>query len=121
MQNKKSRSYADLIVWQKSKKLVILIYKLTLYFPKEELYGLSSQMRRSAISIPSNIAEGSMRGTPKDFKNFLRIALGSGAELQTQIEIAKELSFGNKSDYTSIESELDGIIKMLHGLCSSLD
>ncbi len=120
MQNYKSRSYKDLIVWQKSTNLSILIYKLTSSFPKEEIYGIVSQMRRSAISIPSNLAEGSMRGTEKDFKNFIRISLGSAAELQTQLCIAKQLTFGRESDYTSIESLLEEIMKMLHSLLASV-
>lgn len=78
------QSYKDLLVWQKALELVVLIYDLTSQFPKEELYGLAAQMRRSAVSIPSNIAEGSRRGTKKDFRQFLLIAFGSGAELESQ-------------------------------------
>ena len=85
----KINSYRDLIVWEKAINLTVEIYKITENFPKEEIYGLTSQMRRSAVSIPSNIAEGRNRGTRKDFCNFLRIALGSCAELSTQIEIKK--------------------------------
>lgn len=73
------RGYKDLVVWQKAMNLSVEVYALTAQFPKEELYGLTSQMRRAAISIPSNIAEGSKRGTQKDFKYFLTIAFGSGA------------------------------------------
>ncbi|MFA6183761.1 MAG: four helix bundle protein [Parcubacteria group bacterium] len=80
-------SYRDLIVWQKAMELVTEIYKLTDKFPKEEIYGIVSQMRRCAISIPSNIAEGRRRDGKKDFRRFLIIAYGSGAELETQIEI----------------------------------
>ena len=87
----KIRSYKDLIVWQKAIQLVILIYKITEQFPKEELYGLTSQIRRSAISVPSNIAEGTGRSTRKDYKQFARIALGSVNELETQLIIAKNL------------------------------
>lgn len=89
----KIESYENLIVWQKSMDLVTAIYELTRQFPKEEVFGLTSQMRRAAVSIPSNIAEGSRRGSRKDFRNFLLIAYGSGAELETQIKIAKRLSY----------------------------
>jgi len=75
------KSYKDLVVWQKSMNLVVDIYKITENFPREEVFGLTSQMRRCAISIPSNIAEGRGRGTRKDFAQFLRIALGSADEL----------------------------------------
>ena len=119
-QNLKSRSYKDLVVWQKSVNLSILIYKLTSDFPKEEVYGITSQMRRSAVSIPSNLAEGSMRGTEKDFKNFIKIALGSTAELQTQLFISKQLTFGEESDYNGIEGLINEIMKMLHSLHFSL-
>lgn len=85
MQTKNINSYKDLIVWQKSMELVKSIYEMTANFPKEEIYGLISQMKRSSISIPSNIAEGKRRGTRKDYRQFLVIAYGSGAELETQI------------------------------------
>ena len=77
------QSYKDLIVWQKSMQLVISTYKLVEQFQKSELYGLTSQMRRASILIPSNIAEGKMRGTRKGYRHFLLNALGSGAELET--------------------------------------
>lgn len=75
--------YKNLIVWQKSMRLVLDVYAVTVQFPKLEIYGLTSQMRRSAVSIPSNLAEGSKRGSKKDFRNFILIALGSTAELET--------------------------------------
>ncbi len=84
----KKESYRDLIVWQKSLVLVKLVYELTNRFPDSEKFGLVSQMRRSAVSIPSNIAEGRYRGTKKDYCQFLTIAFASGAELETQVEIA---------------------------------
>ena len=92
-------TYKDLIVWQKGMDLVVEIYRITEVFPKSELYGLVSQMRRCAISIPSNIAEGRRRGTKKDFRQFLIISFGSGSELETQIEIVKRLSFGSSIDF----------------------
>lgn len=109
-------SHKDLIVWQKGIALCKSVYKLTEKFPKEEIYGLSSQMRRSVVSIPSNIAEGRSRGTRKDFAQFLRIALGSASELETQIEIAKELSYINALEAGVISGQLSEISRMTMGL-----
>jgi len=97
-------------------ELVTEIYKITKKFPKEELYGLTSQMRRSAISIPSNISEGSRRKTEKDFAHFLTISFGSGAELETQIKIAKNLEFVSIEEYSNISEKLDEVMKMLNVL-----
>lgn len=113
MENKKTNSYKDLIVWQKAVKLSVAIYELTHNFPKGEIYGLISQMRRSAISIPSNIAEGRTRGTRKDYINFLRIAYASSAELETQLEISKQLNFSSNLDYSKVDGLLLEIVKML--------
>lgn len=113
-------SYKDLIVWKKAVQLAISTYQLTDKYPKEETYGLSSQMRRAAVSVASNIAEGSIRGSKKDFSHFLRIASGSLAEVQTQIEISKHLSFGKQLDYNETESLSVEINKMIHGLIGSL-
>ena len=112
-------TYKDLIVWQKSIKLVLEIYKITKEFPKEELYGLTSQMRRSAVSISSNIAEGRCRGTKKDFSQFLRISFGSGAELETQIIIAKELY--KNVDYFKAEALLEEVMKMLNVMIRNIN
>ena len=117
----KINSYRDLIVWEKAINLTVEIYKITENFPKEEIYGLTSQMRRSAVSIPSNIAEGRNRGTRKDFCNFLRIALGSCAELSTQIEIAKKLSKPTLLNYKNAESVLTEIMKMLYTMIKNLN
>ena len=89
-------------------------------FPREEIYGLTSQIRRLAISIPSNIAEGKKRGTRKDYRQFLIVAYGSGAELETQIEIAKMLSFGKNLNYDTIDKLIEEVMKMLNKLISSL-
>lgn len=105
--------HKDLIVWQKSMDLVVLVYQLTKDFPSSEIYGLTSQMRRSAVSIPSNIAEGSKRKTKNDFLQFIAIAFGSGAELETQIEITKRLKYGNEETLLKIESLLTEVLKML--------
>ena len=116
----KIQSYKDLIVWRKSTDLAVKIYDLTSQFPKEELYGLTSQMRRSAVSIPSNISEGRHRSTRRDFSQFLRIAYGSGAELETQIEISKRLSFSKKLDYNAVDNLLNEIMRMLNTMISNL-
>ncbi len=113
-------SYRDLIVWQKSMELVEMVYGLTNNFPKSEIYGLSSQMKRAAVSIPSNIAEGKLRGTRKDYRHFLIQAFGSGAELETQIDIARRLGFIN-SPTEKLEGLLGEIMKMLNALIKSLE
>lgn len=115
----KDYGYKKLIVWQKSIELTKEIYVITEGFPKSELFGLVSQMRRAAISIPSNIAEGSKRKTKKDFQRFLVIAYGSGSELETQIEIAKILAFSNNVDYSRADMLLEEIMKMLNKMTSS--
>ncbi len=114
------KSYKDLTVWQKAIELAITVYALTDKFPREEQYGLSIQMRRAAVSIASNIAEGRSRGTRKDFAQFLRIALGSGAELTTQVEITKRLPQMREIDFGRIDSLLKQIMKMLHALIKNL-
>jgi four helix bundle protein len=107
-------SYRDLIVWQKSMDLVVEVYKLTDGFPKSELFGLTSQMRRASISIPSNIAEGSRRKTPKDKVHFWTLAFGSASELETQLEAAKRLSFGEPKACPPAERLLSEVLKMLN-------
>lgn len=94
---------------------------MTEKFPKEELYGLTSQMRRSAVSIPSNIAEGRMRGTKKDFLSFLRISYGSGAELETQVEIAKEIFKKQNFNFSETESLLLETMKMLGAMIRKMN
>src|SRR4030042_618477 len=89
----KIKTYRDLLVWQKSMVLVTEVYKTTRSFPKDELYGLASQMRRSATSIPSNIAEGYGRNSNSDYVRFLRITMGSLYELQTQLDISLNLGY----------------------------
>ena len=113
-------TYKDLIVWQRSMELVVATYNLTENFPRTEQYGLSSQMRRSVISIPSNIAEGRRRGSRRDYHHFLIIAYGSGAELETQTEIAKRLPFGKSLDYLKIDQLLEEVMKMLNKILSNL-
>ncbi len=109
-------SFKDLIVWKKSIDLCELIYKITENFPNSEIYGLTSQIRRCAVSIPSNIAEGQKRSSKKEFAQFLRIAYASGAELETQIIIAKRLNFITDNEYYSLNDLLQEIMKMLNKL-----
>lgn len=107
-------SYKNLVVWQRAMELVVSVYELTENYPNEERYGLTSHTRKTAISIPSNIAEGRFRSTRKDFMQFLRIAYASGAELETQIEIAKRLSKTKHLEYGKVDSLLDEVMKMLN-------
>lgn len=110
------RDHKELLVWQKSILLVEIIYKRTQNFPKEEMFGLTSQIRRCSISIPSNIAEGHSRNTDGEFRQFLGIAKGSSAELETQIIIANKLSYLNLDDYNEISDLIIEIRKMISGL-----
>jgi four helix bundle protein len=114
------KSFRDLEVWKKSIDLTAMIYELTVEFPKQEIYGLTSQMRRAAVSIASNVAEGSARGTRKDFKQFVKQAEGSNCELQMQIIIAKRLKFGDKAKLSLAETLSVEIGKMLGGLSAYL-
>ncbi len=120
MEDKIIQSYRDLVVWQKSKELVFAVYELTEKFPKAEIYGLVSQMRRASISIPSNIAEGKCRGTRKDFRHFLLNSYGSGAELETQIEIARHLFESLKIDFQKVDSMLNEVMRMLNSMIMKL-
>ncbi len=113
-------SYRDLLVWQKAIELAKATYDLTAKFPSEEKFGLVSQMRRAAVSIPSNIAEGRCRGTRKDFLQFLRIAYGSGAELETQMHIAERLGFSKDFSTSSISAHMTSVMKMLNSMIHSL-
>lgn len=114
------KSYKDLVVWQKSVELVVAVYELTENYPKSELYGLTIQMRRSAVSIPSNIAEGRRRGTRKDFRHFLTNAFGSGGELETQSEISKRLPFGKNLDFSKVDALLNEVMRMLNRMIANL-
>ena len=109
-------SYKDLIVWQRSIELVTAVYELTEKFPKEEIYGLTAQMRRAAVSISSNIAEGRSRGTKKEFAQFLRVAYGSGAELETQLEIAQRLGMADAVQREQVAALLLEAMKMLNAM-----
>ena len=114
------KSYKELVVWQKSIDLVVDIYEITDQYPKSEIYGLTSQMRRASVSISSNIAEGRRRGSRKDFCHFLVMAFGSGAELETQIEISKKLSFSKKLDFSKTDALLNEVMRMLNKMTTTL-
>jgi len=115
-----AQSFRELTVWQRAMELTVSVYKLTRDFPKDEQYGLSSQIRRSAVSIPSNIAEGQGRCTPGEFRQFLGMARGSNCEVQTPLEIARALQLGNPDLIAHSESLSDEVRKMLFGLLDSL-
>jgi len=115
-----AKHYKELIVWQKAMDLVCLVYKITKSFPKEELYGLTTQIRRAAVSVPSNIAEGQARKTTAEFRNFLSIARGSMAELETQLIIAVRLNYMQKSQMQEIMTVHDEVSKMLFALTIKL-
>ncbi|MDP2648767.1 MAG: four helix bundle protein [bacterium] len=114
------QSHENLSVWKKSIDLAIRIYHLTDKFPVQERYGLTSQMRRAAVSIPSNIAEGRRRGTDADFLNFLRIAHGSLAELDTQLLISSKLMFCTEDEFRACSAHTTEVGKMLHGMMRSI-
>mgnify|MGYP000474376181 FL=1 len=115
----KTYSFEKLNVWQKSKKLAVTIYKITRDFPKEEILGLTSQMRRCSISISSNIAEGTGRHSAKDKARFTEIAYGSALELLNQIIISKDIEFMSDENYTLLRMEVDEISIMLDALHKS--
>jgi len=115
-----AQSFRDLKVWQKAIGLSVSVYEFTGEFPRQELYGLSSQMRRASVSVASNIAEGSARGTQRDFRQFVRLARGSNCELQTQIVIARQLGFGDQGKGEKLEALSQEIGKMLSGLSKYL-
>ena len=115
------KSYRDLIVWQKSMNLLMLIYKLVLELPENEKYGLTPQIKRSAISIPSNIAEGYGRNYRKDYSRFLQIARGSLFENQTQLEIAVNLDFIKAENLNEIKELSIEVEKMLNSLIKKLE
>ena len=114
------KSYKDLIVYQKAYQLSLHIYRVTKSFPKAEIYGLVSQMRRSAISIPANIAEGYRRGHRKEYIQFLRIAQGSCGELETFLSMSKDLGFIKEKDFEELENAQDEISRLLQALISAL-
>jgi four helix bundle protein len=115
-----AQSFRDLQVWQKAMQLTVAVYRFTREFPHEEIYGLTSQMRRAAVSVPSNIAEGHGRLNPSEFKQFLGIARGSICEIQTQLEIARQLQFGNADLLHEAEQLSHEVGKMIYSFLDSL-
>ena len=114
------KTYRDLLVWQKAIAFVTQIYKSAKVFPKEELYGLTSQIKRSAISIPSNISEGYGRKSRNDYIRFLQIAMGSLFEIQTQLEISKNLGFLSESRFSELYESSREIERMLSSLINKI-
>ena len=119
-EKKPSRNYRDLVVWQDSIQLAKTIYKLTDKFPKHETYALADQIRRAVVSVPSNIAEGQARKAPGDFRRFLHIALGSLAEVDTQLVLAQEFGYLQKDDVDELFERIQVLRKKLYALINSL-
>ena len=115
-----AHSFRDLVVWQRAMQLTVAIYRLTQEFPREEMYGLTSQIRRAAISVPSNIAEGHGRLNTGEFRQFLGIARASNFELQTQLEIARALEIGNPKKLDVAEGLSHEVGKMLYAILESI-
>jgi four helix bundle protein len=113
-------THENLTVWNKSIDYVTELYRITHDFPASEKYSLVDQMRRSGVSVPSNIAEGAARGSQKEFKRFLHISLGSAAELQTQLMIARNLNFLSDQEFQVLLKQSKDISKMISGLIRSL-
>ena len=114
------RDFKQLKVWEKAHQLTLAIYRATESLPREELYGLTSQMRRSSISIPANIAEGCGKSGDKEFARFLQISMGSSSELEYHILLAHDLGFLGDSIYQQLESEIVEVKRMLTGLIKTL-
>jgi four helix bundle protein len=114
------KSFRDLVVWQRSIQLAVAVYKFSGGFPREELYGLTSQMRRAKVSVSSNNAEGHGRGSTGEYRQFLGIARGSNCELQTQLEITRALGMGERKLLHDAESLSHEVVKMIHGVLIAL-
>lgn len=114
------KDFRSLRVWEKSHRLALAVYKITRLFPKEELYGLSSQIRRSCVSIPSNIAEGCGRSSDADFKRFLQIAMGSACEVDYQLLLAGELGYCKNEESTQLGKDISEVKQMLSSVIKKL-
>ena len=114
------KTYRDLLVWQKAIHFVTQVYRVVKMFPQEELYGLTSQIKRSAVSIPSNIAEGYGRKSKKDYIRFLQIAMGSIFEIQPQLEISKNLEFISGSSFSELYEKSREIERMLSSMINKI-
>lgn len=115
------KSHRDLIVWQKAMDLTVQIYQITSSFPKEEIYCLTSQIRRASASIPANIAEGQGRRFSREFQQFLANSRGSLLELDTHLELAFRINYLNKEQYQNLRDKCDEVGRILNGLMRSLD
>jgi four helix bundle protein len=115
------RHYRELVVWQKAMEMAVAVYNLTRKFPREEVYGLASQMRRAAVSIPSNIAEGQGRGAGNEFAHYLRIARSSIQELETQLILAGRLEYITASEVERALADADETSRLVLGLYRSLE
>ncbi len=120
MEKKKIQSHRDLIAYQKAYQLALDVYQATRQFPASELYGLVSQMRRSSVSIPCNIAEGYERGHRKEYVHFLRIARGSSSELETLISLSKDLGYVGAREFERLNGLQDEVARLLRRLIASL-
>ena len=116
----KLKSYQELIVWQKAMDLVVNVYQITKGFPREETYGLTNQIRRAAVSIPSNIAEGQGRNTAKEFQRFLAVAYGSLQETETQLMLSRRLGYIDEAQETVILAHCAEVARLINGLANSL-
>ena len=114
------KDFRQLKVWEKSHQLALAVYKVTTKFPKEELYGLTSQIRRASMSVPTNIAEGCGRNTDKEFARFLQIAMGSASETEYQLILARDLEFLPKDSYEKLHNDVEEIKRMLASLLKTL-
>jgi len=117
----KIKNYKDLLAYQKSYKVALLVYQVTSGFPSSEMYGLVSQMRRAAVSIPSNISEGYRRGSQKEYAQFLKISLGSNSELETQLSLSKDLGFINEDEFKKVYEMNEEVGRLLSSYISKLE
>lgn len=115
-----ARNYRELIVWQDAIKIAKVVYQLSGKFPKQETYALADQLRRAAVSVPSNIAEGQARKSPGEFKRYLYIALGSLAEVDTQLVLAQEFGYLSQEDTNQINDQIQNLRKKLYALIKTL-
>ena len=115
-----ANSYRDLIAWQKGMKLVVAVYRATRNFPREELYGLTNQLRRASVSVPSNIAEGQARQSRKEFQHFLSNARGSLVEIETQLQLATDLGYLGEERSAELLAQASEVGRILNGLLTSL-
>ena len=114
------KDFRKLLVWEKSHKLTLDIYRVTSLFPREELYGLTSQIRRASVSIPANIAEGCGRDSERELLRFMRIAMGSSSELEYELLLAQDLGFISDEEFNKIQGDLVEVRKMLNAFIQRL-